>query len=50
MSEDNEKKHPENEETSRDSLPAEDRAGEPLEEALKDPGLEAFIASARKPG
>ncbi|MGE4550882.1 MAG: FKBP-type peptidyl-prolyl cis-trans isomerase, partial [Opitutales bacterium] len=42
MSEDNEKKHPENEETSRDSLPAEDRAGEPLEEALRDPGMEAL--------
>jgi len=31
MSEDNEKKHPENEETTPDSLPEVDREGEPLE-------------------
>jgi len=42
MSEDKQKKHPEGEDKASDSSPATDHAGEPLEEALKDPGYEAL--------
>jgi hypothetical protein len=42
MSEDNEKKHSEGEDQAPDSDSVVDHAGEPLEEALKDSGLEAL--------
>ena len=42
MSEDNEKKHSEGEDQAPDSDSVVDHAGEPLEEALKDPRLEAL--------
>ena len=42
MSEDKEQKHPESEETPPATPPAADGAGEPLEEALKDPGMDAL--------
>ena len=42
MSEDNEKNQPKDNEPKADSIPVADRAGEPLEDALKDPGLESL--------
>lgn len=42
MNEDNEKKQFQDKDMESDSTPVEDRAGVPLEEALKDPGFEAL--------